>query len=242
MFKLEKIFQVSDSVYINISIVWKSISVFLSIYIFSILKFNSIFDLLNYDIYITSKYFYLSSYFTISYLIFSSVIGTMKRRYKISYLIFLINDIVPLVVSLPFTLYLFFILKLDFNIDINILYLFILIICNIFIFRKISDFFYNYLIDNNTIQRNIMLVGTVENKWNHPHMSFSGLMLSMLMRFIQGKDDIYYCGSYATPANGHDLSLCSGICIAMAMGANYPFPENKDAYNDFLRLRRIMGI
>ena len=86
------------------------------------------------------------------------------------------------------------------------------------------------------------VVGTVENKWNHPHMSFSGLMLSMLMRFIQGKDDIYYCGSYATPANGHDLSLCSGICIAMAMGANYPFPENKDAYNDFLRLRRIMGI
>ena len=163
MFKLEKIFQVSDSVYINISIVWKSISVFLSIYIFSILEFNSIFDLLNYDIYITSKYFYLSSYFTISYLIFSSVIGTMKRRYKISYLIFLTNDIVPLVVSLPFTLYLFFILKLDFSIDINILYLFILIICNIFIFRKISDFFYNYLVDNNTIQRNIMLVGTVEN-------------------------------------------------------------------------------
>ena len=163
MFKLEKIFQVSDSVYINISIVWKSISVFLSIYIFSILEFNSIFDLLNYDIYITSKYFYLSSYFTISYLIFSSVIGTMKRRYKISYLIFLTNDIVPLVFSLPFTLYLFFIFKLDFNIDINILYLFILIICNIFIFRKISDFFYNYLVDNNTIQRNIMLVGTVEN-------------------------------------------------------------------------------
>ena len=163
MFKLEKIFQVSDSVYINISIVWKSISVFLSIYIFSILEFNSIFDLLNYDIYITSKYFYLSSYFTISYLIFSSVIGTMKRRYKISYLIFLTNDIAPLVVSLPFTLYLFFILKLDFSIDINILYLFILIICNIFIFRKISDFFYNYLVDNNTIQRNIMLVGTVEN-------------------------------------------------------------------------------
>ena len=163
MFKLEKIFQVSDSVYINISIVWKSISVFLSIYIFSILEFNSIFDLLNYDIYITSEYFYLSSYFTISYLIFSSVIGTMKRRYKISYLIFLTNDIVPLVVSLPFTLYLFFILKLDFSIDINILYLFILIICNIFIFRKISDFFYNYLVDNNTIQRNIMLVGTVEN-------------------------------------------------------------------------------
>ena len=71
MFRLEKIFQVDDSVYINISTFWKSSAVFLSIYIFSILEFNSIFDLLNYDIYKTSKYFYLSLYFTGSYLLFS---------------------------------------------------------------------------------------------------------------------------------------------------------------------------
>ena len=163
MFKLEKIFQANDSVYINVSIFWKSFAVFLAIYIFSILEFNSVFDLLNYNIYKTSKYFYLSFYFTISYLIFSFVFGTMKRRYRSSFLIFLINDIIPLVISLPFTLYIFFILKVDFNIDINISYLFILIIFNIFIFRKISDFVYNLLVNNNTIQRNIMLVGTVES-------------------------------------------------------------------------------
>ena len=163
MFRLEKIFQVDDSVYINIAIFWKSFAVFLSVYIFSILEFNSIFDLLNYDIYKTSKYYYLSLYFTASYLLFSFVLGIMKKRYATSFLIFLLNDIVPFVITLPFTLYIFFILKMDFNIDINISYLFILIICNIFIFRKISDFLYKILMNNNIIQRNIMLVGPVES-------------------------------------------------------------------------------
>jgi len=163
MFRLEKIFQADDSVYINAAIFWKSIAVFLSIYIFSILEFNSIFDLLNYDIYKTSKYFYLSLYFTASYLLFSFILGIMKKRYVTSFLIFLLNDIVPFVITVPFTLYIFFILKIDFNININISYLFIVIICNLFIFRKISDFLYNNLMNNNIIQRNIMLVGSVDN-------------------------------------------------------------------------------
>ena len=163
MFRLEKIFQVNDSVYINLSIFWKTFAVFLSIYIFSILEFNSIFDLLNYDIYKTSKYFYLSIYFSISYLLFSFALGIMKKKYVIGFFIFLLNDIIPFLISVPFTLYLLFLLKIDFNININILYLLILIIFNIFIFRKISDYLYKVLMNKNVIQRNIMLVGTVEN-------------------------------------------------------------------------------
>ena len=163
MFRLEKIFQVDDSVYINIAIFRKGFAVFLSIYIFSILEFNSIFDLLNYDIYKTSKYFYLSLYFTASYLLFSFFLGIIKKIYVTSFLIFLINDIVPFVITLPFTLYIFFILKMDFNIDINISYLLILIICNLFIVRKITDALYNNLMNNNVIQRNIMLVGPIED-------------------------------------------------------------------------------
>ena len=111
MFRLEKIFQVDDSVYINIAIFWKGFAVFLSVYIFSILEFNSIYDLLNYGIYKTSKYFYLSLYFTASYLLFSFILGIMKKIYVTSFLIFLINDIVPFVITLPFTLYIFFLLK-----------------------------------------------------------------------------------------------------------------------------------
>jgi len=163
MFRLEKIFQQDDFFFINLSIFIKTFVVFLSIYVFSILEFNSIFDLLNYDIYKTSKYFYLSQYFSIFYLLFSFIFGIMKKRYVINFLIFLLNDIVPLFITLPFSLYVFFILKIDFNIDINTSYLLILIICNLFIFRKIFDALYNNLMNNNIIQRNIMLVGSVES-------------------------------------------------------------------------------
>lgn len=163
MFNLEKIFQANDSVYINLSVFWKSFSVYLSIYLFSILEFNSIFDLVNLNIYKASKYFYFSFYFTASYLIFSFIVGTIKKKYETNFIIFLVNDIIPLVISLPFVFYIFFLLKINFQLDTNIIYLFILIICNIFLFRKVSDIFYNFLVDNNTIQRNIMLVGTVES-------------------------------------------------------------------------------
>ncbi len=163
MFKLEKIFQVNDNVYINFSIFWKSFSVFLSIYIFSILEFNSIYELLDFNIYTSSKYFYLSIFFTLSYLIFSFVVGTLKKKYETNILVFFINDIVPLIISLPFTLYIFFLIKINFEVNINILYLFILIIFNLLIFRKAADYFYNALIENNTIQRNIMLVGNIDS-------------------------------------------------------------------------------
>ena len=163
MFRLEKIFQQDDLFFINITIFLRSFIVFLSIYIFSILEFNSIFDLLNYNIYITSNYFYLSLYFSISYLLFSFILSITKKRYVINLLSFLLNDIIPLFVTIPFVLYIFFILKINFNINTNILYLLILIICNLFIFRKIIDIYYSSLMNNNVIQRNIMLVGSIES-------------------------------------------------------------------------------
>ena len=162
MFRLEKIFQQDDHFFINITIFIKSFSIFLSIYIFSILEFNSIFDLFNYDIYKKSKYFNLSVYFSFFYLIFVFVFRIMKKRYVVHFLSFLINDIIPLLVTLPFILYIFFILKIDFNININNLYLLIFIIFNLFIVRKFFDNFYNNLMNDNRIQRNIMLVGSIE--------------------------------------------------------------------------------
>ena len=163
MFRLEKIFQQDDHFYINISIFLKSFLVFLLIYIFSILEFNSIFDLLNYNIYKTSKYFILSLYFPIFYLLFSFILRVTKKRYVIHFLSFLLNDLVPLLIVILFTLYVFFLLKINFKIDINSSYLLILIICTLYIFRKILDSLYNNLMNNNVIQRNIMLVGTVES-------------------------------------------------------------------------------
>ena len=163
MFRLEKIFQQDDLLFINITIFFRSFIIFLSIYIFSILEFNSIYDLHNYNIYETSKYFYLSIYLPISYLIFSFIFRINEKKYVINNLSFLLNDIIPLLITLPFILYIFFILKIYFKIDINISYLLILIIFNLFIVKKILNFFYNSLMTNNVIQRNIMLVGSIKS-------------------------------------------------------------------------------
>ena len=163
MLRLEKIFQQDDSLFIDFSIFLKSFLIFLSIYIFSILEFYSIFDLLDYNIYLTSKYFHISIFFSISYLIFSFIFRLTKKRYVIHYLSFLLNDIVPLLITVPFTLYLLFLLKIDFNIDTNNSYLLILIIVNLFIGRKILNSFYTHIMNNNNIQRNIMLVGSINS-------------------------------------------------------------------------------
>ena len=153
MLRLEKIFQKDDSLFIDISIILRIFFVFLSIYIFSILEFYSIYDLLNFSIYVTSNYFYFSLIFLFSYFIFSFIFRVTKKRYVVHYLSFLVNDILPLVISIPFTLYLIFIFKINFNININILYLLFFLIFNLFLLRKILDKFYNNLLDNNNIQR-----------------------------------------------------------------------------------------
>ncbi|KAL6042701.1 putative NAD-binding protein [Balamuthia mandrillaris] len=84
-------------------------------------------------------------------------------------------------------------------------------------------------------------VGTVSNLRAHPHLSTRNLALALLLRFIQGRNGVFYCGSFATPGNGHDLSFLSGLVVAHALGAPYPFPHNKPAQVDFEKLRKLMG-
>ena len=113
MFKLEKIFQKDDNLYINISILLKSFLVYLLIYIFSILESNSIYDLFNFDIYIKSKYFDISIYFSIFYFLFSFIFRATKKRYVVHFFSFLLNDIIPFIIAIPFTLFIFFLLKIN---------------------------------------------------------------------------------------------------------------------------------
>ena len=180
MLRLEKIFQQDDSLFIDISIFLKSFFVFLFIYVFSILEFYSIFDLLNYKIFIKSNYFYFSLFFLFSYFIFSFILRVAKKRYVVHFLSFLLNDVLPLLISIPFTLYLLFIFKIDFNIDMNNLYLLVFIILNLFLLRKILDYFYNNLMNNNSIQRNIMLVGSIDS-------------ISKILNEKKDKINIYKC-------------------------------------------------
>ena len=158
MFRLEKIFQNDDLFFINFLIIIKSIVIFSSIYIFSILEFNSIYNLLNFTIFKNSKLYDFSIYLTLFYFI-SSLFFRLKKRYTSNFLSFLQQDLVPILPAVLLTFSTFFYLKTNFNIDFFFIYLFFFIIFNLFLLKKIMNFLYFSLIENNMIQRNIMLVG-----------------------------------------------------------------------------------
>lgn len=72
-------------------------------------------------------------------------------------------------------------------------------------------------------------------------LCLSNLIRMSMMRFLQGRHDIYYCGAFTTPEGGHDLSLLSGFVAAEAIGARYPLPtDHALAVADFRRMRRLM--
>ena len=60
MFKLEKVLQNDDSAYIYFTFIIKSLIIFFSYYIFSILEENSIYELSDSKIFTNSKYYTFS--------------------------------------------------------------------------------------------------------------------------------------------------------------------------------------
>jgi predicted NAD/FAD-binding protein len=88
-------------------------------------------------------------------------------------------------------------------------------------------------------------IDSVRKRIDLPHpthtMSLRNLIIMSMVRFLQGKDGMYYCGTFTTPEGGHDLSFMSGLVAAQAIGAPYPLPgDNPDAIADFNQMQRIM--
>lgn len=88
-------------------------------------------------------------------------------------------------------------------------------------------------------------IGSVQKRIELPHpthtMSLRNLIIMSMMRFVQGKDGMHYCGTFTTPEGGHDLSFMSGLVAANAIGAPYPFSlDNPSAVADFNQMQRMM--
>ena len=96
-------------------------------------------------------------------------------------------------------------------------------------------------------------IALVDNSWAHPQLDLPNMLRSQALTMLQGRCNAFYCGNYATPGNGHDLSLLSGVVIAdevarliapsAAVGASYPFGSDvakKGAFEDFHRLHGLM--
>ena len=88
-------------------------------------------------------------------------------------------------------------------------------------------------------------IGKVQKRIDLPHpthtVSLRNLMIMSMVRYLQGNDGIYYCGTFTTPEGGHDLSFMSGLVAAHAVGAPYPFAgQSREAVADFELMQKMM--
>ena len=162
MLRLEKIFQNDDNFFIGLLIVLKTFTIFCSIYIFSILEFNSIYQLFDISLFKNSIYSNHSIYFTTIYLLISCLLNK-NNQYNIKLIAHLREDILPLFISCVLYFIILIVFKRNHNFNLQVLYLSIYMIFNLFLLKIFSNYYYMHLIDNNIIQRNIMLVGTFDD-------------------------------------------------------------------------------
>jgi len=89
------------------------------------------------------------------------------------------------------------------------------------------------------------VIERVQKRIELPHpthsVSLQNLIIMSSMRYLQGRDGVYYCGTFTTPEGGHDLSFMSGLVVAHAIGADYPFSiDHTDAVADFKQMQKMM--
>ena len=160
MFKLEKVFQNDDTGYYLFVSFIKSSLLLIFIYIFSILEKNSIYHLLNYEIFKNSNYFLYS--ILISILFFVISLNTKKKFYQKNFISFLKNDIVCYILANILTFSVFFVFEINFEINLHTLYLNVYLLTVLGILKLYFNNLYQNLINKNIIQKNIMLVGTYD--------------------------------------------------------------------------------
>ena len=162
MNRLEKVLQNDDSAYIYLVKFIKSLVVIFSFYIFSILEKNSIYDILNIEIYFSSKYFLFSLLLSFIYFCIS-IFFVQNKTYKFNFISFLKEDVIIIFVSQLIIFYFYFLIKKGFEVNKEFLYSFIFLGINLFLSKKIFNFIYNYMANNNIIHKNIMLVGNYKD-------------------------------------------------------------------------------
>ena len=158
MFKLEKVLQNDDSAYIYFAFIIKSIVVLFSYYIFSILEENSIYELYDAKIFLNSKYFNFSIFLSIIY-IFLSLFFVKNKIYKFNFISYLKDDISIIAIANIITFVIYFLIKKTFVIDKSYIYSIFILALNLYIGKKIFNGIYNYMVNNDVIHKNIMLVG-----------------------------------------------------------------------------------
>ena len=157
MFRLEKVFQNDDKFFIYFSFFFKCLTIYITIYLFTILKDNTVYDILDLNIYYNSNYYLFSIFLPILFF-FSNIIIFKDNRFNNKNLQKIFEDIKIIVFDILLLLFLNF--KKNFlQINIEFLLLVFVIFFVIFFSNIILLIIYNHLIESNIIQRNVLLVG-----------------------------------------------------------------------------------
>ena len=162
MFKLEKVLQNDDSAYVYFSFVIKSFIVFLSYYIFSILEENSIHDFGRSEIFINSKFYLLAVLLSIFYLVLSLFLKK-RKSYQFNFISYLRQDVGGIIICKILIFAIYFIKNENFEINIIYVYSIIFLFFNLFISKLILNSIYRYMVNNDIIQKNIMIVGNFKD-------------------------------------------------------------------------------
>jgi len=161
MFNLEKLFQKDDEIFVFFSFLSQSLIVFFALYLSTILSENTLLDLFNFGYFVNSQYFYFVTGVFVIFL--SSYLFIRNRKnYVKTYYYYITRDIknFSLIYFILFAPYLFLYgQKVSFIWFLNT-YIFVLI--NLFLIKFINNQIYRYLIINNVIQRNILIISNFE--------------------------------------------------------------------------------
>eukprot|EP00666_Eupelagonemidae_sp_cell4sb_P002688 gene2688-2531_t len=76
----------------------------------------------------------------------------------------------------------------------------------------------------------------------HTIYSIPNMITMAMLHLIQGRRGVYFCSNYTVPGNCQDLSTMSGLAVASAIGAKYPFADNHLAKRDFDTIKMLMGL
>jgi predicted NAD/FAD-binding protein len=72
-----------------------------------------------------------------------------------------------------------------------------------------------------------------ERHWRHLVADSVQLLRAMELHRIQGKRRTWFCGEYAGMYGGHESSIVTGLAVATALGAPYPFKDDAAASRVF---------
>ena len=160
MFKLEKVFQNDDKGYYVFINFIKSLTLLISIYIFSILEKNTIYEILSFEVFKNSKYFLYALLLSIIFFFISFFFK--KRIYQKNLESFFKEDLINLILTNILLFFIFFIFKVNFEINKITFFFFSYLFLVLAVLKLYFNNLYQSLIDKNIIQKNIMLVGTYD--------------------------------------------------------------------------------